>query len=101
LEMIDARGRCICAAAVGARSNQDHDVLTLLAIGVFDTEQHPVFLQTELRSLADREKRGMFFILRTNVVDHVFGLEDVLLASELLRFLGIGIGAEYSPFKTG
>ena len=58
--MIDVRGKCIGTAGVCPWSDRDHHVFTFLAVDIFDPKQHSVFLETELRSFADRETGALF-----------------------------------------
>src|SRR4029077_14678637 len=100
LEMADSRRSRIGGAAVTAGSHRDYDVLALLAVEIFHAQQHLVFLNAELRLLADGQKHGVLLIPRTNAVDHVFGLQEIFLAKKLVRLLAAGIGAEHFTGET-
>src|SRR5580692_3126185 len=100
LEMADSRRSRVGGTAVTAGSHRDYDVLALLAIEIFHAQQHLVFLDAELRVLANRQKHGVLLVPRTNAVDHVFGLQQIFLAKKFVCLLAAGICAKHLAGET-
>src|ERR1700688_4897539 len=86
--------------AVRTRRHRYHDVLAFLAVEIFDSQKHLVFLQTELRLVSYREQDGMLGVFGANSVDHSLGLKQVFLAEQFLSLLVAGIGADHFAGET-
>src|SRR5579862_942616 len=80
---------------VFARRHGDDDVLALLVAHFGDAEDEFVLADAKLGDFADRQKDGMLIVFWPDAEDDVIGLQDVLLAKELLGLLMLAVGAEY------
>jgi hypothetical protein len=98
LQVIQPGRSGVGGCAVGTWRHRNYDVRALLivealVVETFYAQQHLLFLQAELRSLADGQKHGMLLIAGTDSVSHLVGLQNIFLAYRLLRLLATGIGA--------
>src|SRR6516164_7861248 len=66
LEMTATARRSRGGRALDAQTHGDHDVFMLLVVEIFDAQQQLVFLNSEMRLLANGQKHGVLLVPRTN-----------------------------------
>src|SRR5947199_8196684 len=65
------------------RGHSYHIVIPLFVIALRNAQDHKVFLHSKMCGLAYGQKRRMFFVARTYVIDQLFRLQHVLMAKGL------------------
>src|SRR5438874_4328009 len=66
----------VCVVRV-AWNHGYHNVFAFLVVHVFDTKQHLVLIEAELRLLTYREQGWMLFVFRSDGVDQLIGLQNI------------------------
>src|SRR5882724_17283 len=77
-----------------ARRHGNDGVFALLAVAFQNAKQELVLAYAVFGDFADRQKRRMLFVRRTNAVNDVVRLEHIFLAEQLFGFAALRIGAE-------
>src|ERR1700678_650826 len=84
LQMIETGGSRIGCRGISTRLDGNHEILALFVVEAFHSPPHFIFIQTELRILADRQQHGMLVDFRANTVENLIGLHYIFLAEQFV-----------------
>lgn len=92
-----AWGRLVCRSGLRSIRSWRHGndrVIPFLVVQIFHSENHLVFVHTELSLFPDKQQDRMFRVSGADSIDHVVGLQYVFLAKHLVSLFVGRVGAE-------